>query len=212
MSRGDLINSLSADLEPVKPVAGTNLLTATWLLLGVAYVMIAALVLGPVRPGVFEQLVGNPRFLLETIYGVGVFTLVAMVAFRSAIPAALTRTLKRVAIIAVIVWVVNFLYALINPALEPSMVGKRPHCYLETLVYALPPMLFAIYRQQQLYPLKPRDSALWAGLAAGLIPAWYMQVACMYLPKHVLLFHILPGLAMAGVGVLMWLLWQRLKA
>lgn len=211
MSRGDLIDSLSADLKPVQPVANINLLTAVWLILGVAYVMASALVLGPIRPGVFEQLLGNPRFLLETLYGAGVFTLVAMVAFNSAIPGAVSPALKRLATAAVIVWVLNFLYALVNPALEPSMLGKRPHCYLETLVYALPPMLFAIYRQQKLYPLKPGDSAMWAGLAAGLIPAWYMQVACMYLPKHVLLFHILPGFAMAGVGILMWWLLQRFK-
>ena len=211
MSRGDLIDSLSADLKPVQPVANINMLTAVWLILGVAYVMASALVLGPIRPGVFEQLLGNPRFLLETLYGAGVFTLVAMVAFNSAIPAAVSPALKRLATAAVIVWVLNFLYALVNPALEPSMLGKRPHCYLETLVYALPPMLFAIYRQQKLYSLKPRDSAMWAGLAAGLIPAWYMQVACMYLPKHVLLFHILPGFAMAGVGILMWWLLQRFK-
>lgn len=211
MSRGDLIDSLSADLKPVQPVVNINLLTATWLLLGVAYVMASAFVLGPIRPGVFAQLLDSPRFLLETLYGVAVFTLVAMVAFRSAIPAALSPVVKRLASAALIIWVLNFLYALINPALEPSMLGKRPHCYLETLVYALPPMIFILYRQQKLYPLKPQYSAIWAGLAAGLIPAWYMQVACMYLPKHVLLFHILPGFAMAGVGILMWWLLQRVK-
>jgi hypothetical protein len=39
--------------------------------------------------------------------------------------------------------------------------------------------------------------ALRCGLAAGLIPALYMQIACMYDPGHILLFHILPGLSVA---------------
>ena len=38
------------------------------------------------------------------------------------------------------------------------------------------------------------------GLAAGMLPALYMQIACMYLPAHILQFHILPGLMVVFVG------------
>jgi hypothetical protein len=38
------------------------------------------------------------------------------------------------------------------------------------------------------------------GLAAGMLPALYMQLACMYEPSHILGYHILPGLLMVGAA------------
>ena len=46
-------------------------------------------------------------------------------------------------------------------------------------------------------------------LAAGMIPALFMQVACMYDPSHILLLHILPGLSMV-LGAAALASWWRL--
>ena len=45
-------------------------------------------------------------------------------------------------------------------------------------------------------------------LAAGMIPALYMQIACMYAPAHILQFHILPGLSMVLAGAAIAALWR----
>ena len=47
------------------------------------------------------------------------------------------------------------------------------------------------------------------GLAAGMLPALYMQLACMYEPTHILSMHILPGLLMVLAGAAIALLWRR---
>ena len=86
------------------------------------------------------------------------------------------------------------------------MLGKRDHCVVETLLFALPPACLALFLTRRLYPLKPVRSALLFCLVAGMLPALYMQIACMYAPLHIIQMHIVPGLlvALAG-GAAAWL-------
>ncbi len=195
---GSLIDQLAGDLQPVKPVArrlGAGALL--WLGLSAIYVMLATALMGPLRPGAFDQLLAHPRFLLECSLGVLALVILAQAAFRSAVPGGLSRRWVFIAAGLTLAWLLNYPFGLISPALEPSMLGKRPHCYLETLILALPPAMAAVYWQHRLFPLRPLQSAAAAGLAAGMIPALYMQVACMYAPGHILMWHILPGALVA---------------
>ncbi len=91
------------------------------------------------------------------------------------------------------------------------MLGKRPHCFVETLFYALPPLVLGCYLTRRLFPLRPLRTAMAVGLAAGMLPALYMQLACMYIPDHILKFHIAPGLGVAAVAVPLawWMLARR---
>lgn len=69
--------------------------------------------------------------------------------------------------------------------------------------------LAALYLIRRLYPLRFTRTAMAFSLAAGMIPALYMQLACMYKATHILTFHILPGLLMVLVGAAIATLWQR---
>jgi len=206
-TRDQLLDSLVGDLASVRPAPKLVLLVGFWLLGSLAYVALSTWILGPLRPGVVSQLQDHPRFLFEMVLGLMAISMMAIVAFRSAVPGRLTRPLAILAIGLVLAWLLSFGVGLLSPALQLGMLGKRPHCFTETLIYTVPPMLVALYWLRRLYPLRPFRSALSAGLAAGLIPAWYMQVACMYEPVHILSRHVLPGLLVAALGpVLMWLL------
>jgi hypothetical protein len=44
-----------------------------------------------------------------------------------------------------------------------------------------------------------------------MIPALYMQLACMYMPAHILTLHILPGLLVAAICALSAYLGLRLR-
>lgn len=201
-----LIDTLAGDLQPVRPVAARLWQQALlWLALSAAYVALMTALTGPLRPGALQQLAAHPRFLAECLAGVAAILALALVGFRSAIPGALSRKALLLAAGLTLVWVLNYVVGLASPTLEPSMLGKRPHCYLETLMLGLPPVLAAIYWQQRLFPLRPLVSAALVGLAAGMLPALYMQVACMYAPGHILMWHILPGALMGGLAPLMLL-------
>jgi len=205
----ELIANLSRDVAPVSPAPRVNKLGMTWFLLSATYVVVATHMIGPARSGAFSQLATEPRFLMETLLGAAAILWTSLLAFRAAIPAALTRQFAAVGLVLMALWLAQYVIGLVSPALEPSMVGKRNHCYYETMIYALPPILIGLFLIRRLYPLRYLRTAMWLSLAAGMLPALYMQLACMYEPVHILSFHILPGLLMALAGAAIALLWRQ---
>ena len=198
--RDDLIGALSGDLQPVKPVLRIDAMALLWCSISALYVIAVTQLLGPIRSNALAHLVGEPRFLIETLSGVLAITVTSLIVFRAGIPGALTRRFAAFGVVMMLVWLSSYIVGLVSPALEPSMLGKRPHCVWETFVYALPPMAAGFVLVRRLYPLQPVQTAMCIGLVAGMMPALYMQIACMYVPAHILQMHILPGLLVALVG------------
>ncbi len=198
--RDALIAQLSSGLETVKPTP-LGPMTLLWLLLSGAWVIGAIHVTGTLRPGALQQLAQHPHFLLETLTGVLAIGLLGLIGFRSAAPGALSRPLLGVALALLGVWLSSYVAGFVSPALEPSMLGKRDHCMSETLLFGLPPAVLAMFMARRLYPLDGSRTALLLSLAAGMMPALYMQLACMYEPSHILRLHILPGLLVALLGL-----------
>ena len=196
-----LISKLSQDLAPVSPPPAINKMAMAWFLLSAIYVVAVTHLFGPERPGAFTQLGTEPRFLLETLLGVVAILWFSLVAFRSAIPAALGRRFAIAGVVLMALWLAQYVIGFVSPALEPSRLGKRNYCYFETMIYSVPVILAGFYIVRRLYPLSPRRTAMSIGLVSGMLPALYMQLACMYEPLHILAFHILPGLLMVGVSV-----------
>jgi hypothetical protein len=201
-TQDSLIDSLASDLTPVRTMISIDALALTWLLLSAVYVVAVTHILGPARENATVQLITEPRFLMENLLGFSAIATTALAAFRDAVPGASRKPLATLAIVLMTLWIANYVIGLVAPALEPSMLGKRDHCFMETLLYALPPMLAAQYLVWRLYPLKPMRAAFSFSLAAGMLPAFYMQIACMYAPNHILLFHIFPGIMVVPIGVI----------
>ncbi|MEH6591787.1 MAG: NrsF family protein [Halioglobus sp.] len=200
--QNSLIDSLASDLTPVRTVKSIDVMALVWLLLSAAYVVAVTHILGSARENATIQLINEPRFLMETLLGFSAITTTALAAFRAAIPGATRKRLVTLSIVLMVLWIANYVIGLAAPTLEPSMLGKRDHCFTETLLYALPPMFSALYLVRRLYPLRPMRTAIGFSLAAGMLPALYMQIACMYVPNHILMFHIIPGIMVVPIGVL----------
>ncbi len=199
-SHQQLVTALAAQATPVKSLMNNNLLALLWLLSSVIYCLAVIHWLAPIRATAFSQLMTEPRFLLEMLLGFAAIVLTTFTAFQQTIPGALRPALKAAASLTVLLWVALNVYGLIDPALEPSTEGSRHYCVYETLIYALPPLFFAGLCARQRFVLKTGSTGFALGLAAGLIPAWYMQIACMYAPDHMLKFHLAPALVVACLG------------
>ena len=206
--RDELITDLSRDLHPVRRAPKVNRLASAWFGLGAAFVVTVTWLVGPVRPGAFSQLLAEPRFLLETLLGVAAIFWTGLLAFRSAVPAALTRRFAVAGAVLMLSWLAQYVFGLVDPALEPSELGKRGFCSLEVMAYSTPLIVVALFMVRRLYPLSFVRTALSVGLAAGMMPALYMQLACMYEPTHILSFHVLPGLSMALAAAAVALAWR----
>ncbi|MGH1487229.1 MAG: NrsF family protein [Cellvibrionaceae bacterium] len=202
-NREQLISSLVDDLsvKPKKqlPIFAVALL---WWLASWLYVVIATLVMGPLRATASHEIADVHHFQIESLVGLIASFLIALAAWYGSVPGALTRRLLTVGLVTAVAWVSFYIVGLSEPAIEPAMHGKREYCYLEAFVYSFPPTAVACYFITKRYPLKLLQTGLMAGLAAGIMPALFMQFACMYDPEHILTHHILPGIANAGIGTL----------
>lgn len=217
--REQLIADLVSDLKPKPKQLSLLQLALIWWLLSWVYVVIATLLMGPLRPTAHEQLAHSHHFQIETLFGVVATLLVAIGAWYGAAPGALTKGFLRLGVLVSVVWVgfyVTSYLGLSPPAVEPSMLGKREYCYIEAFLYSVPPTAVACYFIAKRLPLRSLQTGLLIGLAAGMMPALFMQFACMYEPQHILTHHILPGIANGAVGLLLLPLMrlglQRLQA
>lgn len=203
-----LITDLSSGLAAVSPPTNINRLAGTWFLISAICVVAITHLVNPIRPGAFSQLAMEPRFLMETTLGALAILWVSLLAIRSAVPAALSRQFAIVGIVLMALWLAQYVIGFVSPALEPSELGKRPYCYIETMVYALPVIAAGLILVRRFYPLKPTRTAISVGLTAGMLPALYMQIACMYEPSHILSYHVLPGMVMVAVSVAIAAIWR----
>jgi len=205
--RRELISGLARELSPVpwwrRPAAVAWLWAAT----SVLFVVAASTLIQPWRPVFARQLLSAPAFALEVVLALAGFGVILWLGFRSAVPAAVrSRHALALGLLAFLPWLALLLYGLWQPALEPSMLGKRAACYLEVLLLGTPPLLLGLGLCRGLYPLQRWTTGALLGAAAGMIPGVAMQMACMYIVPHGLTHHVLPiaGTTMAGavLGVL----------
>lgn len=210
MKKDQLVDRLAVDLRPVHRFP-TGVVVALWLVISWVFVCLVTFGTGDLRPGVMEQLGQSPRFVAECLFGV----LVGVVVFRNAsllsLPGVLTSKRAAIATVGLLVlWVGAYLYGLANPALEPSMLGKRPHCFVETFAFSSVPLVLGYWLLSRRTPIARGWTGALLGAAATSIPATIMQIACMYDPKHILQFHLAPVIIVASAGAIVgWLAFRK---
>jgi hypothetical protein len=201
-SRAELIRELSRGLRPAPQLRAPRHLTLVWWLGAWIFVVAATLAVQPMRPGFLDQLLASPRFAGETLFGLLAGALAIGVAFAAGIPGRSPRRRIALALGLLVLWGSSYVYGLVSPALEPSMLGKRQLCFVEVLLYGVPTLMVGLLLLRRLAPLERWSAGLVIGAAAGAIPGLLMPLACMYVPSHILIYHIAPILALALLGLL----------
>jgi hypothetical protein len=202
-NRSELIQEISRELAPDTRLRGPIQLALLWWIGAWILVISATLAVQPMRPGFTGQLLASPRFAIETLLGFVAAGLAIRAAFALGIPgwgSPRRRITLPLALLAF--WASAYFYGLVNPALEPSMLGKRPHCFVEMLIYPVPILIASLLLLRRLAPLNRWSAGFVAGAAAGAIPGLMMQLACAYIPSHILIYPIAPVLAVALLGAL----------
>jgi hypothetical protein len=203
MRREQLIEDLAADLKPVRSPGRTAGAAAMWLLAATFYSTIVIFVSGPMREGGFGNLIEYPTFALETLSASAAIVALTIATLRSAIPSPASPLMRAAPALGLsMIWIAFYVIGLWAPAHPASTAGVRDHCVLQGLFFSFPSMGLLLYYARRLMPLKPRVTGALAGAAAAAIPAAWMQLACMYMPSHILTHHLPPILALAGVGAL----------
>jgi hypothetical protein len=202
-SRESLITELSCTSTPVREPGRTHGQALLCLLAGAIIAILAMALWSPITTVRWQALAASVQFLLEFLIGFGAIVLSILMAFRTAIPsiAPITRRIGA-PLLLVLLWVLCIGIGIWHAALEPTMVGKRAHCWAEALVAGLPLLIIGGLAIRRLWPLHGMWTGMLLGLASGGTVALIMQFICMYDPVHALLLHLAPGLALGVIGAL----------
>ena len=124
-------------------------------------------------------------------------------AAQSAIPgdARLARRLG-FALAPLAAWVAVYVVGLWHPAHPVSTLGSREHCIWQVVLFSLPTLALMLWVARRQFPLWPRTTGFLAGAAAAAIPGELMQFGCMYVPTHILAYHVGPIALSAALGAL----------
>jgi len=198
------IRSLVDDLTPTGGPTHSGRTAVAWWITAMLVTGVVMALVQPFRPGFVEQLFTTPRFAFEISLGLIVCAGMAHAAFQLGIPDIRSPWRRaRGPLVLLAIWLGLFTIALFAPELEPSMAGYRPMCYLEILIYALPLTFAGLLIVRRWLPLNAAGTGAWMGFAAGLIPAYLMQLACMHEPMHNITWHLLPVLGTAVIGAVL---------
>ena len=195
------IEALVKDLAPVRKPLAPIFIAFLWWLVSWFLVIGVMLAYEPMRPGALNDFVSHPQFALESVVGLMGGFLLSVAAFRQSIPGLSNTRLMPLVIFLLVAWVLAYVAGFVSPALETGMLGKREHCPLEALLYPLPGILGAAWLFRARYSTDYTSAGLLVGLAAGAMPALFMQFACMYEPAHILKYHLSPVPIVALVSV-----------
>lgn len=211
-NRDQLIASLVDDLEAKKNRWPVLWVAALWWFFSWVYVVLMSAFLGSIRViHQLEELSHAYQFQFETLLGLCASLLVAIVAWYASTPGALTKRYMYLGLFFIAAWLGFYVVGFFEPALEPSMHGKREHCYLEAFIYSLPPILVACFYIARRYPINKIHTGFLVGLAGGMMPALFMQLSCMYEPEHIFTHHILPAVFAGVIGIAVLLIVDSLK-
>lgn len=202
-SRKTLIADLAGDLKPVSRAGKTGRWLVGWLTVAFVYTAAVTLATGPMREGGFAALVTEPAYGLEIAVALTAVILLGWAALRTAIPAEPSRSSLLLPLVALSSWVLLLVVGFsTEPALATSMLGKREHCFMQSILFSVPSYVLLLLAARRLLPLQPRVTGALAGAAAAALPAAMMQLACMYEPEHALVYHVSAIPVLASVGAL----------
>jgi hypothetical protein len=194
-SREALIAALAA--EPASGHFRPGRLAVLWVGASLAYVTGITLLIGPLRPGALESLLTTPRFALEMLIALALFTSATRLAFLLAVPGEPRRLAWITTWAALLAWIALLGWAWIAPPLPPSMLGKRPYCAAEVLLLAGLPLVAGTWLLSRGFVLQPASARFSLGLAAGFLAAGMMQISCMYEAEHAFVYHLGPAALVA---------------
>jgi hypothetical protein len=201
MSRPDFVDALVADLTPVRPATPWFRAMITWCLLSWLIVGGSILAMGPLRDGIFLELMASPRFALELALGFAAGLAAIWAGLELGVPGAPSAPrLWTPPVLFFGGWVLAVSYGLIQPSTASATGGMRMHCFMQTLLVSLPPCTVALYFLRGRIVYSQYGAGLLVGAAAAAIPALWMQVACLGGPPHILMFHLSPIVIIGLLG------------
>jgi hypothetical protein len=201
LSRPSFVDALVADLTPARPATPWLETLFGWCLVSWLIVSVAILVTGPLREGILGEFLTNPSFALQLVMGLGAGLAAIWAGLEIGVPGAPPAwRLWTPPLVFLTGWVVLVGIGLADPNGVTSMDGKRAHCFIQTLLAAMPPFAIGLSLLRRRVIFARKDAGFLVGIAAAAIPALWMHVACIAEAGHVLESHLSSVLIVGLLG------------
>ncbi len=206
-----LVESLAARVRPVRPLWRVRVRAGLWLLLETLVLAWAATRTGDDHAARFA----HPFYALEVLSFAGAAAVAGMLALRAAIPGRRVAP-GEIAIalgLAVGGTVLFILGAPVNAGASlGAFAGRGIPCAIETCVLGAAPWLALWWAVRRAAPTRGALAGALVGAGAMLFSFALMRIRCSIdEPAHLLVWHLLPALALIGLSTLAGSIWLRFR-
>lgn len=201
MQQNKFIQDLVEDLSPDRNWRPEWRALTWWLVALLANASVMAWV-QLYRPHFLTDLLTYPRFSLEILSAFILGSFLIYRSFIALIPGANAPTwVNRIGVLSAFLFIATLVVSFKDASPPASTTGARAYCVEEVFIYGLVSVISLIYFIRKTNFKVSLDKFWIMGLAAGLIPATLMQMACMYGPMHSLLLHYGPILLVSLIAL-----------
>lgn len=201
---GRLIDALVEDLVPVRPARSLTATLLGWGAISLPWVLLPLLGHGGLRPDAGRALLSAGLPAWETIAGILAAAALSSAGLELGVPGARSARLSvPLPLVLTGVWIGLLLVG--EPVIGegPMPLGKRPHCFIESLGLATLPLALGLVAHSRRATRGHALAGSLMGGASACLPGLAMQLACMYDPAHALQYHLTPILPAAALGALL---------
>ncbi len=205
MKTDDFIEQLSNDVKPVKRLASPVKRFLTWFLASFFSISIGISLMG-IRSD-FNQVLMNPRFVLETLVILAIAILAAAGAFMMSVPGVERKPIMRwLIIIPSIAWPLSLAYRLYIIYSQTNsfafIIDYGFDCLRDIFILGIIPGSFLFFMLKAAAPLRLSWTGALATLSAAAIAAVGIQFTCnVDTPVHIFLWHVLPVVMIGMTGI-----------
>ena len=201
MDKKAFLENLTHELKPQQPWQPWRI-TLVWMSLALLLNGLVMVAVQGFRPHFFEDLLNHPLWTLQIALGLGVSFLCCLATLSLFVPGAkLPKFLKALGWLfgAALLTSIYFSFSFSTPRHGP--LGARSFCLEEVFLYGFLGILsFQIVTRKIDFNIPGWQYTL-IGVASGLVPAFLMDMACMYGPKHALIAHYGPILVLIPLAM-----------
>jgi hypothetical protein len=199
MKTESLIETLSQDARPVKPLLRPSLRLALWSLFAALWMAAAIAVIG--RRNDLGSIYQSPGFLLQAILLAALALLSAYSAFSLSVPGRKKSWLLIVPAIVLLFWL--FWIASEVFSADALEAGTGLNCLRNILLLSLPPGFLLCFMLKKAMPLKAGTAGMLAALGTAALANMGTRFLCHHEnPLHLFIWHFLPVFAFTCAGAI----------
>ncbi len=199
-SNEKLIDSLVAELKPVKPLSAPIVRTLTWAIPQVLISVIAITLSSPLK----LSMVASPQFIIQVILASASLFVGAYLGFSNTIPGLLNEKKKKLMLTPFVLLgaaiAINYLF----PVSLDTIHEHRSYCSIELISLMMIGFAHNYFMLKKGFLAFKSTTLVTSLMTSAMIPLIILYFACSFSTNHLIVAHFLPVIVMTGLVTLIF--------